>query len=502
MKKSIKVRVICLIVAAVVLSGAVAAAAVMGSPYDTLKRALLDALTYRNVTEETHASILVNGVPIEESRAHNILGDDSSISYVFGTDGNITGYYYRSNGLYVYPEFISLKNGVDTQWLRADVNPYRRYNSYSGGGLAMFSREDRNSAKMRFFELLADALIGDLKNNITMTSENGIRYVQGTLTGSQVPELAKAGIDALIEQSNGRYFGDTHYVSFDGEEYVYERISIERGMKTVATWKQSVRSMTPDEQESWFNGTFFDNIQNSMFWGTTNINGNEYIVTAEDTLVDEYTVPATRTDYGYISNPLELPMKSLVIDYIHGEAEIDADGNLLYIDLSGTVTVTSIFGDANTTDLKYTARFSDIGTSNPSCPIPGAEELLTPKYMKTNFGSENISVYFTLNSDGSINASSITTTYPGEIGDREQIKFSYDMPGYPASPPVPPQLEVSTVVENHDVGDVADVTGVGDVGDAADIADVGDVANAGDVADVGDVADAGDIADVGDVYEG
>ena len=107
-------------------------------------------------------------------------------------------------------------------------------------------------------------------------------------------------------------------------------------------------------------------------------------------------------------------MQALAINYVHGEAEVDNDGNLLRANVNGSVTITDIFGQENSIEVTADASFTDIGTSNAECPIGGAEQLLTPDYMKNNFGNEYMSVFFTVNQDGSINADSVTTKYPGE----------------------------------------------------------------------------------------
>ena len=416
MKKNVKVRVLCLVVASVLLSGAVATAAVLGSPYETLKRAVLDALTTRNVTEEASIATYVNGVQLEITKTHTISGDGASLSYNFDEDGNTTGYNYSSNGLTINPFFYVTNDaqGNEIQWFSADIYPvYDSYRPWSNG-LAMFDPDERDSANMRFIELVADALIGDLKNNVTMTSENGMRHISGTLTESQVPEIAKAGIDVVVEQSGRFYYGETVDISFDGSEYVFEQINLERSTKTVLTWKQKVRAMTMEESLAWEDGTFHM-VVDSDYWDTIYIGGKMYIVLGMRELIDDYTTAATRSDYTSNGNPLSLPMKSLVINYVHGEAEVDKDGNLLSIEATATATSTDIFGEVSVIDVKANARFCDFGTSKPVCPIPGAEQILTAENLKGLFDSTYMHVFFTLNDDGSINADSITTMHPREL---------------------------------------------------------------------------------------
>lgn len=410
MKKNVKIRIITLIIASAVLCSALTVAAVMGSPYETLKKALLDALTYRNATVEGQATIIVNGEVYDEQKSFYITGDNGSVNYYFDQNGNPDGYSYLSDSLNIYRDYMG-KEG--TQWYSANITPGSRspYSSnYYGGPFAVFSPEDRDSARMRFFEMAADALIGDIKNNITMSSEGGVRYIQGTLAESQVPEIIQTGIDVFIESSSNTYYD--WRVSIVNGEYVQENIRIYDGMKTVSVYKQAVRPMTAEEQKKLDDGTFD---YGDEFYGNTYVDGIGYIFISPGELVSENTTPCTIEDFEGSSDPLNnIPIESLTLNYLHGEAAVDAEGNLLSLDFGATVTAKNILGDTNVIEINGSARFTDIGTSKTACPIPGAEQLLTPEYMNANFGREYGSVYFTLNEDGSINADSVTTTYPGE----------------------------------------------------------------------------------------
>jgi len=432
MKKSVKIRVICLIVAAIVLGGAVTAAAIIGSPYETLKKAMLDAMTQRSVTEESSATITVNGVVTGNERSYSVRGDNGSLDYVIDDDGDTVGFYYYSNGLNV-SHLWTMAFGDGAIWYSAHVYPPEQY-YYSGSSMfTVFSADDRNSAEMRFYELLLDLVVGDLKNNITMTAENGVRYISGALTGNQIPEIVKAGIDVLVEQSGSYYYVGRRDVSFDGREYIFENSYIERGAKHVTISRQPVIPLSPDEIKAWEDGTLYEqlDLQGKEFWGFTHIDGVPWFDDGPQEVVSEFTVPATQEDY-YVNYSINddifnIPMQSLLIDYVRGEAEVDSDGNLLYLSVSAAATITDIFGTVNTVEITLSARFSDIGKSYVECPIPGAEQLLTPEFMKARFGSENMRVYFTLNEDGTINADSVTTTYPGELG----MRLASDSASYP-----------------------------------------------------------------------
>lgn len=428
MKKNVTVRVLCLVVAIVVLGSAVTVAAFMGSPYEILKKAALDAVTYRNATVEGNITMTFDGAVVESSKMLYVQGDEAFLNYNFDKDGNITGFDYSDSGLKVATGYLA-EDGA--QWYFGNVNSSD--DGYRGGrgGLSMLSSEDRNSPKMRFMELVLDALVGDLKNNITMSSEDNIRLISGTLTESQVPELVKAGIDLICEQQGSYYYFENRDLSFDGKEYLYEERSLEQDKHTVTTttWKQLVRSLTPEEAEAFADGTFYDNYDQKAqegFCGFSSLDGVTYLNEGSRIIVNESTAPLSRADLEG-KDPLDIPMKNLTINYIHGEAKVDAVGNLLSVAINGTFTITNIVGDIHTAEFKVTANFSDIGVSDPVCPIPGAQQLLTPEYLRTLFENEYVGFYFTLNEDGSINGDSITTTYPGELDRQTEIRVEKEL---------------------------------------------------------------------------
>ena len=408
MKKSVTIRVLCLIIAGVILSGAVAFAAVMGSPYDTLKRAALRAATYSNVTIESNATLSINGAVHEVDKSHNTIADNGELRHTFDSNGNLISFYLSTNGLNMSGGSV-FTDASGADWYSASVSPRSDTDVWSGN--VWLTPEDLNSASMRFTELLIDAIVGDLKNNITMTSTDGIRTVRGTLTENQIPELVKAGIDMMLEQQ-GSYSYHRKDVSFDGSQRVYEEIRTTGSTKTATVWSQSLRAMTPEEEDAWEYGDFHT-VFPENYWGIEYIDDNLYIVESQPVRVNEYTAPVTRSDFTG-RDPWDVPLKSLLINYVRGEADIDSDGNLLSISGSASATATNIFGESDLFEFEMSVSFSDIGTSRVTNPFPGADQILTSENMLTLFGSERVRVYFTLNEDGSINENSLTTAFPGE----------------------------------------------------------------------------------------
>ena len=334
MKQSIKTRIICLIVAGVMLTGALTVAAINGSPYETLKNAFFNALAYDNFTLEGEIIITFNGEVYESERIHFIQGNNSFIefgdsrNFARGMDGDKRFSYFYSDGVSIRPDFTP-SDGA--QWYSARTShPGVRRHNHSWPGI---TPAERNSARVRFTELFIDLLVGDLRNNMHMSQAGDIRRISGNITHSQLPEIIKLGIEMMLE-----------------------------------------------EELRWHRGS-----------------GRE---------------PA-REDFAG-RHPINIPLQSLNFNSIRGDADIDSAGNLLYLNAGANITAVNIFGDANNIEISMIFNFSDIGTSAPINPVPGASELLTHDFFEREFNRRyGHTIYFTRNEDGSINTESITAAWPG-----------------------------------------------------------------------------------------
>ena|GEM_PF-789440 len=331
MRKNIKTRVICLVVAAMMLTGSLVFAAVNGSPYEILKDAIFNAMTYNNVTIEGRMALVVNGETYTTERLHMTISETGSIEYSFDQYGEPTGRFtYISENIRITSDIFTDFDG--TKWYSAWVSSWAHTSSSNPFGLV--SPQDRNSASFRFMELLLDLVVGDLKNNITMSTSGGVRSVTGTITHSQLPEIVRIGLDVIIEES-----------------------------------------------QAWRGGNF-----------------------------------GTREDY---RSSMDVPIRSITFNRIHGDADIDANGNLLHVGVDVNMSIVNVFDEINILEFVLELDFTDIGTSKPESPIPGAVELLTPDFMQQRFGRrDGMTVHFTRNVDGSINVDSVTTTWPGDMGMR------------------------------------------------------------------------------------
>lgn len=380
MKRSYLKRLVCLTVAALVLCSALAVAAMNGSPYEVLKRALLDVSKLSNYTMRTEQGFLVDGAETESDVRVSLYGNDRLLTY--GEDPALFDFYsedYNVSAWYGYDDEFT--------WYGAQSPGYLQTPRVTG-----VSR----LTESRFMELLLDLLVGDLKNNISMTQDGGIRHITGTLTASQIPELYNAGLEVLLAESGSsfNYLTDNAVVSMDlvNNRCVTETVILNGADKIVERYEHVIGQVRSYDDSYW-----------DLEYG-----GRHYVY--EDTRrLSSETVPATREDYAqleYDPGPITgvLPTSRARLTYIHGDARVDAEGRLLH--LSGTVSMelTDLFGEVQELDFVLGMDITDIGETAPECPIAEVEELL--EEYEHDYATYT-HIRFRLNEDGTVARGSV-----------------------------------------------------------------------------------------------
>jgi hypothetical protein len=207
MKKNMKARIGALVVAGTLLAGSLVVAAVQGSPYEVLKNAAFGALMYDNVTVEGEVAIIVNGQLFEMERISTQIGNGSQLSHGFDRWGAFNGLpSYHSEHFSITP----IRNIEGWHSFR-NHNPSWSNHQSSFSGM---SQEDFSSTYFRFAELLLDLAVGNLKNNFYMINSGGTRTISATINHNQLPELARVGLELMIEQAN--ITADWAYDNWDG----------------------------------------------------------------------------------------------------------------------------------------------------------------------------------------------------------------------------------------------------------------------------------------------
>jgi len=210
-EKRISTRAACLVIVAIMLVGVLTVSAINGSPYENLKNAAINALFYENFTLESEFIARVDGQLYERSwsrqyHGHGARFEISEIQrYSFGEEIVALpireSMSFNSGSLSINPQFST----CDTQWYRVLASVPFRTAERQSIGYDIFGAAGRNSNYLRLAELVVDLFVGDLKNNLVMTSQSdGTRRISGAITQSQLPEIARIIIDIFVEDQLNR----------------------------------------------------------------------------------------------------------------------------------------------------------------------------------------------------------------------------------------------------------------------------------------------------------
>jgi len=326
MNKKLSSRVICLVIAATVLVGALTVSALNGSPYENLKNAAFNTLFVDNMSYEGELTMHINGQLQEREWVRGVHTREGTMSVSQSMDGSERLSFFNGEVRLNTTFGTTHDNNV---WY--NIHRVRWFNEdewFNSLGYDMFGVEDRSATRLRFTELLIDLVVGDLKNNLTMNNQgDGMRRVSGAITESQLPEIVRVLMDMIIEE----------------------------------TYNSAARRNR------------------------------------------------TREDY---ANMWDAPVRSISINRIHGNADINSDDILVYVSGGISLTIENMFGEVYTMDVAGSMRFTDIGSSVLESPIPGLLELFTYDFITETFGVAHQTVHFTLNSDGTVNENSLTTRWP------------------------------------------------------------------------------------------
>lgn len=184
--------------AVLLLSVSVFAAYGSTSGYGKYKDAVNDLLlNQKNVSLNFQYDVTYDGEKIGSEKAEYKVDGKNHSSHDISELNDEEAWYSVING-----KEISF-SGSDEQYYE-----YPSEDSYAG----LLDMSGYNEQALKFANLLADSLVGDLKNNVVLVSEeNGISGYELDVTGEQLPAVIAAGLDMMIavsQESGG-------YVSFE-----------------------------------------------------------------------------------------------------------------------------------------------------------------------------------------------------------------------------------------------------------------------------------------------
>ena len=413
MKRRISTRVVCLLLAAIMLIGVLTVSAINGSPYENLKNAAFNALFYENFTVEGDFAIHVDGQLHDRVWFTGYLNEERD----FVTGGMESP--WRLELLYAHMQDMLQDMPMDIyRYITHDVLlelineiPLDILQDIAGG-------MSLNDFQDVFLDLL-DNLPDDMRQSLGMEELPDIQ-----LDSLQLEHVSYSCQQFSIQLVNGGV-GGTHWYQVRRLSQSHTRPrSLGHGMLDGAGRESNYLRLA-----ELFLDVFVGDLKNNLVMtsqsdGSRRITGAitesqlpEFVRIMIDIAIEEQlrwgNTTGARDDF---ENILTIPMRSLVIDRIQGEAEVDADGNLIYANILGIATIENIFGDTHVVEVSGSVRFSDIGTTVPPSIFTDAapifEEAFQPHNNTSNDWSHWRTLYFTLDENGNVDADSFTDIWP------------------------------------------------------------------------------------------
>ena len=339
MKRSFFIRMIALAASVALLAGALVVAAVSGSPYETLKKAVLNVGSLTNHSMSMSISATLNGVEFE--------AEDSYNEYVEG----VYSLSRSSSGYVAYKTDVGTINLYDDGTSGSYYTYGDSHLTYVYSPFNIFGLQGEDPRYTRLIEMAADMIVGDLKNNISMSETGDMRHISGTLTANQIPELYNAAFDLLMaENSNSYYHVSTEYdlSTFDPSDMTIEQTYMYLRNATLHEQISECTLHIVDDINVRFGYDLklLEDIQDgNTEYGVIYIDG-VYYETRDQRSVSSSETPLDEAAYKSYPRPGQLPpVKSARIDYAHGEADVDLDGLIRSVSANVSISLTDIFGN-------------------------------------------------------------------------------------------------------------------------------------------------------------
>lgn len=201
---------VCLITGLVILTTAVYANYDNAIGYANYKNAVKKLMVQDNFTADATVDLHVDGESmVKQSMSVKLEGPKKGSSVE--TSDSYKNYRYYSDGKMV------------NYW--EDSNTYSTYET-SSNVMQMLDADDETQQKaVRFAELLADTLVGDLKNSFVLVSdEDGIKEYNVSISGSQIPEVVNAGVSLMFSSIKVNYMERSGWVDYENYEVLIKDV--------------------------------------------------------------------------------------------------------------------------------------------------------------------------------------------------------------------------------------------------------------------------------------
>ncbi|MHC1723152.1 MAG: hypothetical protein AB9836_08120 [Aminipila sp.] len=342
----------CLLVGMFMLTSAAYANYDDARGYTNYKDAVKDLALYQNnYTADGEMSILVDG-----EKMVTIKGD-------FKLDGD--AYYMRTIS---EENFSKEKNAIENVQVSKGGKTYYYYpktNSYMVSDSKIDFRPDVNDPTIKkgikFAELFADAMVGDLKNNFILESKDGDnRNYSVKVSGSQIPEVVNAGLSLMFTAANNQDMSQTSYVTYENYEKTFASYYEEQTGKKLTDVEYSESNDEFNQISKNFDEKYDDILQSKGNVGMLNVKA--------DGTYDYYK---TYDEYAKNVQPNAMASKDIMTmlgmdPYIDNAAcnfTLNKDGKLTSNELQASMVGVDNKGKKHTITMKGNYKISDYGTT-------------------------------------------------------------------------------------------------------------------------------------------
>jgi len=321
---------------AVLLSGAALANYDNASGYSMLKNSLLKMQTEENFSATADVVLDYNGEMLHTVRGVSMYdrnGATSSYSASSYNDGG-THESWTQDGCNIY---------------KYDTGEYALGTAYSKGFNDSYlsstaEEKDMTDKTVAFVELIADTMVGDLKNNFVLTdSSGGQSTYQINLQTSQIPALIQSGMSLLFSSYRYDQANSGGYVTCEDFEVLLEAISEE-------------------EYDALFEAAW------------TKIAGTNQIayIKSDGSIVYYADQDAYLTAMGYTTDSFDIALESAfntlldsdpVIERVGGTFSFDSHDRITEAQIEGTLAGYDASGAKQTCTLTLNVSISDYGTT-------------------------------------------------------------------------------------------------------------------------------------------
>ncbi|MHC1723153.1 MAG: hypothetical protein AB9836_08125 [Aminipila sp.] len=341
----------CLIAGMFVLTSAVYANYDDSRGYTNYKDAVKDLVLYQDsFTANGEMAILVDGKEMATVKGDLKLdGDD---------------YYWKTVS---EDSFSDRDNKYENIQVRKDGKNFSYYpetNSYTVSDAENDFRPDMSDPTMkkgvRFAELFADAMVGDLKNNFVLESKEGDnRTYSVDVSGSQIPEVVNAGISLMFTAANNQENLNPYDVTYENYQkslaaYYKEKTGKEMTEAMYNDWNKEIEKINED-----FSEKYYDVLESK---------GNGIVYVKADGTYDYYK---TYEEYNKNvqsnalndRNIMKLLGNDPYIDSATCKFTLDKAGNIISDDMEASMTGVDSKGKKHTITMKINYKVSDYDTT-------------------------------------------------------------------------------------------------------------------------------------------